>query len=288
MAATNVSLRPGSVEDADACGQIIHGAFAVINEKHNFPKDIPSPEMGSGMASGMLSNSGFYSVIAERDGKVVGSNFMDERSTIFGVGPITVAPAAQDSSIGRQLMQDVLSEAKQRQAAGVRMLQDAFHFRSFALYTKLGFEMRATTSVMQGAGVKLQIPGHVVRPASESDLDSCSQVCRAVHGHDRAGELRDAIAQGVALVVEHHGRVSGYTTGVAFFGHTAGETNDDLKALIAATPEYEAPGFHVPNNNAELLRWCYENGLRMGKAMTLMSIGLYNEPKGPYLTSILY
>ncbi len=89
-------------------------------------------------------------------------------------------------------------------------------------------------------------------------------------------------------MVEHHGRVSGYTTGVAFFGHAVGETNDDLKALIAATPEYEGPGFHVPNSNAELLRWCYENGLRMGKAMTLMTTGLYNEPKGPYLTSILY
>ncbi len=194
MSAADVTFRPGNAEDAGACGQIIHDAFAAINEKHNFPKDIPSPEMGSGMASGMLSHPGFYSVIAEREGKVVGSNFMDERSTIFGVGPITVAPDAQDSTIGRRLMQDVLAEAGQREAAGVRLLQDAFHFRSFALYTKLGFEMRTTTSVIQGAGVKLEIPGHVVRPASESDLDACNQVCLAVHGHDRAGELRDATA----------------------------------------------------------------------------------------------
>ena len=194
MSAADVTFRPGNAEDAGASGQIIHEAFAAINEKHNFPKDIPSPEMGSGMASGMLSHPGFYSVIAEREGKVVGSNFMDERSTIFGVGPITVAPDAQDSTIGRRLMQDVLAEAGQREAAGVRLLQDAFHFRSFALYTKLGFEMRTTTSVIQGAGVKLEIPGPVVRPASESDLDACNQVCLAVHGHDRAGELRDATA----------------------------------------------------------------------------------------------
>ncbi len=59
-------------------------------------------------------------------------------------------------------------------------------------------------------------------------------------------------------------------------------------ALIAATPEYHGPGFHVPNDNRELLIWCYDNGLRMVKAMTLMSIGLYSEPRGSYLPSVSY
>ena len=72
------------------------------------------------------------------------------------------------------------------------------------------------------------------------------------------------------------------------FGHTVGETNEELKALIAATPEYAGTGFHVPNTNGPLLRWCYDNGLRMVKAMTLMTVGLYNEPKGAYLPSVIY
>jgi hypothetical protein len=40
----------------------------------------------------LLSHPGFYSVVAEMDGRIVGSNFLDERSTIAGLGPITVTP----------------------------------------------------------------------------------------------------------------------------------------------------------------------------------------------------
>jgi len=288
MATTDVILRRGSLEDAAACGQICHDAFADISAKHNFPKDFPSPEMATGALSGMFSHPGFYSVVAERGGKVVGSNFLDERARIFGVGPITVDPSVQDSSIGRELMQNVMARAAERGAAGVRLLQDAFHNRSFALYTKLGFEMRVTTSVMQGPGTRTEIPGYVVRKASPNDIEACNRLCVAVHGHDRGGEVSDAMTQNTVLVVEHVGRLTGYTTGVAFFGHTVGETNEELKALIGATPEYHGLGFHVPNSNGQLLRWCYDNGLRMVKAMTLMSVGLYNEPKGAYLPSVLY
>ena len=37
-----------------------------------------------------------------------------------------------------------------------------------------------------------------------------------------------------------------------------------------------------------LLLWCLDSDLRMNKAMTLMTMGLYNEPSGPYLPSINY
>jgi predicted N-acetyltransferase YhbS len=289
MAGTStVTLRRGNAEDAEACGQICHDAFADIGAQHNFPKEFPSPEVAAGLMSALLSHEGFYSVVAERDGRVVGSNFLDERASISGVGPITVAPGAQNSSVGRELMQDVIDRATGQGAAGIRLLQDAYHNRSFALYTKLGFEMRVTTSVMQGAGLRMEIPGYAVRTASPGDIDACNRVCVAVHGHDRGAELRDAVSQGTARVVEHLGRVTGYTTGVAFFGHSVGETTEDVQALIAASSEYQGTGFHVPNSNAPLLRWCYDNGLRMVKAMTLMSIGLYNEPRGAYLPSVTF
>jgi len=41
-----------------------------------------------------------------------------------------------------------------------------------------------------------------------------------------------AIERGTASVVEHDGRITGYTTGTGFFGHTVGESNEDVKALI--------------------------------------------------------
>ncbi len=75
---------------------------------------------------------------------------------------------------------------------------------------------------------------------------------------------------------------------VAFFGHAVAETNTDLEALIANAPVFGGPGFLVPTRNAELLRWCLTHGLRITQPMTLMSIGLYNEPQGAYLPSITY
>lgn len=283
-----ITLRPGNREDAEVCGRICHDAFADIAERHNFPKDFPSPAAAAGALSGILSHAGVYAVIAERDGRIVGSNFLDERSPIGGIGPISVDPEVQDSGIGRRLMEAVLQRAAERQAAGVRLLQDAFHNRSFALYTRLGFQTRLTTSVLQGSAVQVRLPGYDVRPATPADVDACNRLCLRVHGHHRGGELLDAIRQGSALVVERQGHLSGYATAVAMVGHAVAETTDDLKALIGAAPAYGGPGFHVPNSNHELLCWCYDQGLRMVKAMTLMTIGLYNEPRGAYLPSVLY
>ena len=134
----------------------------------------------------------------------------------------------------------------------------------------------------------MQVPGYTVRPATENDLDACTQVCRRVHGHDRRGELLDAIRQGTATVVEHGGRITGYATAVAFFGHAVGETNEELKALIGAASAFPGPGFLLPTRNGELLRWCLAHGLQVVQPMTLMSVGLYNEPAGAFLASVLY
>jgi hypothetical protein len=167
-------------------------------------------------------------------------------------------------------------------------VQATFHNRSLSLYATLGFDAREPLSVMQGPAIGARIPGHEVRPATLADLEACNAVCRRVHGHDRGGELREAIEQGNATLVEHDGRVTGYATGFAFFAHAVGETNEDLKALTAAAPAFGGPGFLLPTRNADLFRWCLARGLRVVEPMTLMSRGLYNEPAGAFLPSISY
>ncbi|WP_439889261.1 GNAT family N-acetyltransferase [Pseudomonas sp. MBLB4123] len=281
-------LRPGTRDDAGACGRICYEAFAAVAEKHSFPPDFPSAEVATELLSGLLTHPGFYSVIAEAEGRIVGSNFLDERNVIAGIGPITVDPRTQNQAVGRRLMADVLSRVADKGLPGVRLLQATYHNRSLALYTRLGFVAREPLSTLQGPPPGVELPGHRVRPATRADLPHCNRLCIRVHGHDRGGELSEAIDRGTARVVEHAGRIVGYTTLVAFFGHSVGESNDALKALIAAADEYPGPGFHVPTRNAELFRWCLENGLRVVQPMTLMSIGLYNEPAGAYLPSIFY
>jgi hypothetical protein len=89
-------------------------------------------------------------------------------------------------------------------------------------------------------------------------------------------------------VVERDGALSGYCTFIGFSGHAVGVTTRDIEALIASRGPSNRPWFHVPNDNAELLCWCYDNGYRMVKAMTLMTIGLYNQPNGAYLPSVMF
>jgi predicted N-acetyltransferase YhbS len=284
----SIRLRPGTVEDATQCGEICYRAFRTISEKHNFPPDFPSPELATTLMSEFLAHPHIYGVVAELDGRVVGSNFIDERSIIAGIGPITVDPAVQNRAIGRELMQHVLARVAERRFPGVRLVQAAYHSRSLSLYTKLGFVVREPVSLIQGQALGIQIPGYVLRQAKVHDLGSCNQLCLRVHGHDRGGELRDAIKHGTATIVEHNDQIKGYATTVAFFGHAVGETNEELKALIGAAKEFLGPGFLLPTRNAELLHWCLEHGLRIVQPMTLMSIGLYNEPAGAFLPSILF
>jgi GNAT superfamily N-acetyltransferase len=286
--ATGLMVRAGRSEDAETCGLICYEAFKAIADEHNFPPDFPSPEVSGGLLTSLLSRGDLYRVVAEVDGRVVGSNFLWENGTIAGVGPITIDPAAQNVAVGRRLMEDVLQRARERGIAGVRLVQAAYHNRSLALYTKLGFDTREPLSNLQGEAIEQQIPGYAVRSATEEDLDACNKVCLKVHGHDRGPELLEAIRQGTAMVVEHDGRISGYTTLVGFFGHTVGESNEDLKALIGAAEGFPGPGFLLPTRNSEMLRWCLERGLRIVQPMTLMSLGLYNEPRGAFMPSVLF
>lgn len=284
----NVNLRAGKPDDAETCGSICYEAFNAIADQHNFPHDFPAQEVAVGFLSQLFSRNDIYSVVAEVDGRVVGSNFLWENAVVAGVGPITVAPGVQNSAVGRELMEDVLRRAEERRFAGVRLVQAAYHNRSLSLYTKLGFDTREPLSALQGPGMGLKIESYEVRTANEEDFNACKRLCLKVHGHERGPELLDAIKQATATVVEHDGRITGYATVVGFFGHAVGESDEDLKALIGAAMAFPGPGFLLPTRNSDLLRWCLENGLRVVQPMTLMSIGLYNAPAGSFLPSIVY
>jgi GNAT superfamily N-acetyltransferase len=282
------TIRRAKPEDAAASANICYEAFYKVNAEHGFPPDLPAVEPALGVLTTMFGHPGFYCVVAEEGGRIVGSNCMDERSTIAGIGPITIDPSAQNRGVGRLLMQAVLDRARERKFPGVRLVQAAFHNRSLSLYTTLGFDVREPLSVMQGPAIHRKVEGCSVRAASAADLDACNRVCAQVHGHDRGGDLADSIGQGTAAVVERGGRITAYCSSMAFFGHAVAESNLDLQALIAAADGFGGSGILVPARNAELLRWCLANGLRVVEPMTLMTLGLYNEPAGAYLASILY
>ena len=283
-----ITIRAARPEDAAVCGAISYKAFSTINAEHNFPCDFPNEEVAVGITTMLFGHPAFYCVVAESGGRVIGSNCLDERSVIAGVGPITIDPEVQNRGAGRRLMQAVLDRAKERGAPGVRLVQAAFHNRSLALYTSLGFDIREPLACVQGRPAQRAVAGCAVRPAQATDLEACSALSLQVHGFDRGRELADGIQQGSALVVERDGRITGYASSMAFFGHATAETNVDLQALIASAESFGGPGILLPSRNTALLRWCLGNGLHIVQPMTLMSLGLYNEPDGAWMPSVTF
>ena len=286
--ATPTVIRRAQPGDAEACGRICYEAFTTLNKAFNFPPDFPNPETAQGVLSHMFANPGFFCVVAEQGGTILGSNCMDERCAIAGIGPITVSTASQNQTVGRQLMQAVLDRADERKFAGVRLIQAAFHGRSMALYTRLGFAIREPIVVMQGPAIHEVPRTHVVRAATAADLGACNALCMRVHGHERGGELADDIGEGAARVVERDGCITAYGSVVGFFGHSVAVNNREMQVLLGGVDSFAGPGILVPTRNTELFAWCLNHGLRVIEPMSLMSMGLYNEPAGAFLPSILF
>src|SRR5918999_3592636 len=122
--AAQVTLREAEPGDLEACAQICFDAFAGIQDHHRFPRDFPALEAATGMLQAWIPHPAVWGVVAELDGAIVGSNFLDERDPVRGVGPITIAPGGQNAGVGRKLMEAVVERGDG--ARGIRLVQDGF------------------------------------------------------------------------------------------------------------------------------------------------------------------
>jgi predicted N-acetyltransferase YhbS len=137
-----LTIRPIQAADLPEVGRICHEAFTAIAAEHNFASDHPDPTVATALISRLAAHPGFYGIVAESDGKIIGSNFVDERGLIIGLGPITIDPSAQNRGGGTALMTHMLERAARNKSAGVRLVQADYHSRSLCLYAKLGFSVR--------------------------------------------------------------------------------------------------------------------------------------------------
>src|ERR1700678_1929082 len=134
-----IRIRGMTHADTDDCGRICYEAFNAIATRHNFPPDLPSVQAARELVVALQSHPEYFSVVAESDEGIMGSDLLAERSTIFSVRPVTVPPDVQHARIGRALMWARLERSLERQALGVRLVQAAYPPRSMSLYTKLVF-----------------------------------------------------------------------------------------------------------------------------------------------------
>ena len=189
-----VTIRRATAEDSAASGRICFDAFSTINAAHGFPCDFPSAEVATGLIAALFAHPGCYCVVAEEDGWIIGSNCLDERSVIKGVGPITVDPGVQSKGVGKMLMREVMERAEAQGAAGIRLVQAAFHNRSLSLYEGLGFDVREPLACLQGRTAQRSVAGCTARTATVDDVEVCNGVSRRVHGFDRGQDWSSALS----------------------------------------------------------------------------------------------
>jgi predicted N-acetyltransferase YhbS len=285
-----ITVRRATPADAEACGRVIYDAFVSIADAHNFPHDFPSVEHTTRLAGMMTGHPAIFGVVAESEGKVIGCNFLDERDAIGGVGPMTVDPAFHGRGIGRRLMQAVLDHG--RDAAGIRLVQDAFNTVSMSLYTSLGFDAREPLALMRGKPAARPTGRGEARLVRDEDVAECADLCRRVHGFDRGNELRDAVKFFRPMLLTRGGRIVAYASAPTFWplNHGVAETDEDLfDLLLAAGAASDEPlSLLIPIRRSDFFRRCLAAGLRVVKPMTLMSIGAYHDPKAAFYPSVAY
>jgi GNAT superfamily N-acetyltransferase len=285
-----IQLRSMRPEDVEPCGRICYEAFTGIADKHNFRHDFPAPEAAIGLMGMLLERPDVFNVVAESDGRVVGSNHLLQADAIAAVGPITVDPNAQAKGVGRKLMEAVIEQGKS--GAGIRLLQDGFNMGSLSLYASLGFDVREPVVLIEGALRGGTSPNHEVRPLREDDYEQCAALCRAVHGFDRLNELKHTPPMPHPFVAVRDGRITAYISAPQFWplNHAVAETEEDMYALLvgAGTQCQDPLSFILPTRQAGLFRRLLKDGMKAIKPMTIMSMGEYHEPRGCYLPSVGY
>ena len=287
-------IRPIEHNDVESCGKIGYEAHKAISSAHGYPSEQPSEEYGIGLIRSLLHNPNSWGVLAERQGKTLGSIFLHEfpPSPVAVIGPLTVHPSAEGGGAGKMLMDAALTQAHKQNHDKIRLVQSPSHIRSFVLYTKCGFTLREPLFLMQGQPLlkdsnnTSNVNVRLVR--NDNDVSVCNELCKSVHGFSREMELCQAKDQDVATIIERDGVVTGYSAGIGILGHAVAKSNEDLKVLIANASAILGPGFFVPARNHEVIIWLLENGFQIGWPANLMTIGPYQEPLTPFLPSLAY
>src|SRR5215217_941004 len=287
-----IQIRPMKLEDVETCGRICYEAFKGISERHNFRPDFLSAQMGIDLMRMLVDSPYSFSVVAERDGEVIGSNHLMEYDAIRAVGPITVDPDAQAKGAGRMLMEAVIERGQG--SAGIRLVQDSFNTASLSLYASLGFDVKEPLALIEGE-LKGDLPPDVtVRAIEEQDYEACAELCRKTHGFDRLNELKNMPPFLTSFVALRDGRLTAYASAPHFWplNHAVAETEEDMQSLLLGAAGNLSPdrpmSFILPTRQTSLFRWCLKQGMRVIKPMTLMAMGEYHEPCGCYLPSVGY
>src|SRR5262245_6379377 len=183
------------MNDASQCGVICFKSFKGLADRHGFEPDFSPVGLCFRLCAMCFVHPGFHGVVAARDASIMGGNFLDERSQVRGICPVSVDAAAQSAGVAAS--RDTCSTELRSMLTRMLLVQRGYNNQSLCLYITLGFVVREPLSLLGGLPIHLSISGYAVRPATRSGFEPCNRL-PADPRHDRVGELAPTIHDGTA------------------------------------------------------------------------------------------
>ena len=144
---------------------------------------------------------------AERDGELVGSNFVTCWGSVGFFGPLSVRPELWDQGVASRLMEATVALFERRRTAHLGLFTFPQSPKHLALYQKFGFWPRYLTPVMaKPVEPRPSTPAarYTQLPAAEQEaaLDACRELTTtACDGLDLEREIRAVASQGLGEVL---------------------------------------------------------------------------------------
>lgn len=283
---TSLTVREATKADVAAAAQIFHDSFNSFNASVGLPPEWPNVEFCQQAVGGFVQHPGYYAIVAEEDHVVVGSNFLEMHDDATAPGPISVSNQAQNSGIGRILMQDVITLSERMGKKSIRLVQVANNAKSFGLYATLGFETKELLTAIVGISSEREDYGFTIRPMQNDDVEPCASLYEATNHisrkNDIAFSLHPASPFSPVVAVDAQGTIAAYSTGFFLLGHTVATSEAALKALINSVSGQQAPQpllMHLPTRlYPQIAMWALDHGLKVLRQEILMVKGKYHDP----------
>lgn len=145
-------------------------------------------------------------VVAEFDGRLVGTGVGTTNGRVGWVGTIWVDPEQRGGGLGRALTQAVIDGLE---AAGCRTLLLVATDQGLPLYERMGFELQTRYRILEAPGLDPDAapPDPEVRPLEAADLESICALDRIATGEDRGHAIRRFASPETAKVLAVEGEV---------------------------------------------------------------------------------
>jgi len=140
-ASTGTILRPAEDADASALAQLIANVSA-------------SGELEMLLTSAAIASAGGLSLVAERDGKLIGHVIVERREGNLGEVGIHIHERARGQGVGKALLERAISWAVDAGLAELYLSVSSENATSLSLYSSLGFYEDAA----EGNSVTMKLP----------------------------------------------------------------------------------------------------------------------------------